>query len=161
MSHTHRCPRPFRRRFLLGVALALAAFDAHAIFVVNQPWLRPAARGGSTEVYMDLTSTEGAVLVAVHTEAAASAAIRAPGGSARSVARLPLAAGKLIRLAPGAYRIGLDRVVRTIALGDRVALTLTIEAPDGSRQEIGVSAEARRHSPLDDERRAHSHPHQA
>jgi periplasmic copper chaperone A len=143
---------------LLGFALALAAFDAHAIFVVNQPWLRPAAKGGPTEVYMDLTSTEGAVLVAVRTEAAANAAIRAPG-SARSVARLALPAGKLIRLAPGAYRIGLDRLVRTIALGDRVAFTLTIETLDGSRQEIGVDAEARRRSPLDDERRTHSHSH--
>src|SRR5207247_9868452 len=61
-----------KRRALLacGIGIILAATHAQAIFIVNQPWARPAARGGSTAVYMDLTSTEGVMLIAVATDAA-------------------------------------------------------------------------------------------
>ncbi len=54
--------------FPCGLVLVLLAPNASALFVVNQPWLRPAARGQSTEAYMNLTSTDGANLVAVRTE---------------------------------------------------------------------------------------------
>lgn len=141
----------------LGLALALAATEAHAIFIVNQPWVTPAAKGRSTAAYMDLTSTEGAMLVAARSDAAANVTIAVPKDRAGSSARLPLPAGKMIRLEKGGYRLVLDRLARTVALGDRVVLTLTIEGLDGSRQEIVVNAEARHHSPLDDERRAHHH----
>ena len=101
------------------------------------------------------------MLVAVKSDAAATAAIRAPGVRGKTVARLELPAGVMVRLAAGNQRIVLERLVRKVALGDSVALTLTIEAADGSRQEIPVSAEARRRSPIDDERRAHTHGAQA
>src|SRR5262245_43783198 len=138
----------------IGAALAICAADAHALFIVNQPWVRPAAQGRSTEAYMDLTSTEGAVLVGARSEIAA-VAISAPGKTVRAVERLPLPAHSMVSLAPGGYRLALSKIARSLKLGDRVALTLIIEAADGSRQEIPVNAEARRHSPLDDERRAH------
>jgi copper(I)-binding protein len=141
----------------LGVVLALIVTDANAIFIVNQPWLTPAAKGRSTAAYMDLTSTEGATLVAARSDAAVNVRIAGSKGRAAIVASLPLPAGKMIRLEKGGYRLVLDRLTRTVALGDRVILTLTIEAGDGSRQEIAVNAEARRNSPLDDERRAHHH----
>ena len=141
----------------LGVALALVATEVSAIFIVNQPWIAPGAKGRSTAAYMDLTSTEGAALVAARTDAAAGVSIRGPNDRGRGVARLPLPAGKMIRLEKGGHRLVLDRLTRTVVLGDRVLLTLTIEASDGSRQEIVVNAEARHHSPLDDERRAHQH----
>lgn len=140
----------------LGMVLALAAGEANAIFIVNQPWMTPAAKGRSTSAYMDLTSTEGATLVAARSDVAATVSIRAPKERAGST-HLPLPARKLIRLEKGGYRLVLDRLTRTVALGDRVLLTLTIEGVDGSRQEIVVNAEARQHSPLDDERRAHQH----
>jgi copper(I)-binding protein len=138
------------------VALALLAADANAIFIVNQPWITPAAKGRSTAAYMDLTSTEGATLVAARSDAAGNVRIAA-ATKASSGSSLPLPPGKMIKLEKGGYRLVLDRLTRTIALGDRVILTLTIEARDGSRQEIVVNAEARRNSPLDDERRAHHH----
>ena len=142
----------------LGVALAIVATEASAIFIVNQPWLTPAAKGRSTSAYMDLTSTEGATLVAARSEVAASVHIRAPNERAGST-HLLLPPGKMIRLEKGGYRLALDRLTRSVALGDRILLTLTIESSDGSRQEIVVNAEARHDSPLDDERRAHQHPH--
>ena len=61
--------------FVLGPAPSFAA----ALFIVNQPWVRPAKVAQTTEAYMNLTSTDGAKLVAVSTTAAKDAVIRAPG----------------------------------------------------------------------------------
>jgi len=61
----------------------------------------------------------------------------------------------MVSLAPGGYRLLLAKLACTIKRGDRVLMTITIEAADGSRQEIPVDAEARLRSPIEDERRAH------
>jgi hypothetical protein len=140
--------------WFLGLALALGAGDATALFIVNQPWVVPAAKGRSTAAYMDLTSTEGAALVAAKSDASASVSIRGPKG-AMGNARLTLPAREMVRLAPNGYRLVLEGTTRPIKRGERVRLILVIEADDGSRQEIGVDAEARFDSPLDAERRAH------
>jgi hypothetical protein len=138
---------------VVGFALAVCAADANAIFIVNQPWVRPGPRGGTTEAYMDLTSTEGATLVAVRSEIAA-VAIRTKNGSG-AIDRLPLTANAMMRLAPGRTRLSLSKLARALVRGEHVALTLTVESADGSRQDIPVTAEVRLRSPLDDERRAH------
>ena len=158
MSYAKRRHRlPGRSLGVAGcLAIALCAANADAIFIVNQPWIRPAAAGGSSEAYMDLTSTEGATLIAARSEIAA-VAIRAAGKGA--VKRLPLPAKATISLAPGGYRLVLSKLARSIKLGGRVMLTLTIEAADGTRQDIPVNAEARLRSPIDDERRAHGSAH--
>jgi len=143
-----------------GLVLMLLAPNVSALFIVNQPWARPANIGQSTEVYMNLTSTDGAALVAVRTDGAASAVIRDPGKGARTLDLFPLPAKTLVALAPGKTRIVLIKLARSIKLGDRLALTLTIEGADGNRQDIPVLAEARLRSPLEDERRAHhAHSH--
>lgn len=108
---------------------------------------------------MDLTSTEGAKLVGVRSDAARAATLRAPGKAAMAVSSVTLQPKILVALAPGQYRIALKQLLRTLKLGDRVNLTLTIEQDDGSRQDIDVNAEVRLRSPLDDERRAHDHSH--
>jgi hypothetical protein len=143
----------------LGLALALAVQHASALFIVNQPWARPAQRGQATEVYMDLTSTDGAALVGVTSDAAGTVTIRAPGKTSGKTNRVALPAQTVVALAPGGNRIALTGLKQPLKLGDRVKLTLTIEAADGSRQNIGVDAEVRHRSPLDDERRAHQHTH--
>jgi copper(I)-binding protein len=140
---------------VFGLAIAVCAQDARAIFIVNQPWMRPAPQGGSTEAYMDLTSTEGATLIAAHSTIA-NVVVRSKGASA---GRLSLLAGKMVRLAPGGNRLSLTKLAHPLSRGDRVALTLTIESADGKRQEIPVSAEVRLRSPVDDERRAHGGAH--
>jgi copper(I)-binding protein len=142
-----------------GLVLVLLAPNASALFIVNQPWARPAKFGQSTDVYMNLTSTDGASLVAVHTDEAAAIVIRGPGNGARKILMLPLPAGTLVALAPGRHRLAMIGLTRSVKPGDRLALTLTIEGADGTRQDIPVLAEARLRSPLDDERRAHhAHP---
>lgn len=143
----------------IGVATTLLSPAASALFIVNQPWLLPTSSGRSTEVYMNLTSTEGATLVAVRTDEATTALLRGQGKGTRTLEQLPLPAGTLVGLAPGKDRIALIKLKRPVKLGERVALTLTIEAPGGARQDIKVDAEARLRSPVDDERLHHAHPH--
>jgi copper(I)-binding protein len=143
-----------------GLVLVLLAPNVSALFVVNQPWARPAKSGQSTEVYMSLTSTDGASLVAARTDDAAAIVIRGPGNGARTIPQLQLPAGTLVALKPGSNRLVIIELKRSVKPGDRLALTLTIEGADGTRQDIPVLAEVRMRSPLDDERRAHhAHPH--
>jgi len=143
--------------FCLVLGLALFGADASAMFIVNQPWVVPAAKGRSTEAYMDLTSSDEARLIAARSDAAQE--VRVGGGtrSTRSLSKLALPAGRMIRLAPHSYRLVLDKLTRRIKLGERVHLTLVIEAVNGTTQEIPVDAEARFDSPLDAERRVHQH----
>lgn len=154
-----RAPSSFRLGpvLILGLAVAIASSPASALFIVNQPWVRPAQAAQSTEAYMNLTSTDGAKLIAVRSDAAKTTALRAPGGKPVVVSSVRLPAEVLVALAPGQYRIALSQLLRTLKPGDRLALTLTLELDDGSRQDIDVNAEVRLRSPIDDERRAHSH----
>ena len=149
------------RALACGLGLSLLALDANALFIVNQPWLRPAKSGQSTEVYMNLTSTDGAALLAVGTDGAASAVIRDPGNGTNTLDLLPLPAKTLVALAPGKTCIVLIKLARTVKLGERVGVTLTIQGNDGGRQDVPLQVEARLRSPLDDELRAHhlTHPH--
>jgi len=144
---------------MLGFVATTSASPASALFIVNQPWVRPAQVAHATEAYMDLTSTEGGRLVGVRSGVARTVAIRAPGKTAVTATSVTLLPGMLVSLAPGQNRIALVQLLRTLTPGDRVDLTLTIEDNNGSRQEIAVNAEVRMRSPIDDERRAHAHSH--
>jgi hypothetical protein len=149
-------PNPILRvaRVALCSALALPGTNADALFIVNQPWVKPATR--SSEAYMVLTSTEGAALIGVRSPIAARASLIVPGSGGEHVsAALKLPPGTAIALRPGANRIALTGLSRPLKLGERVALTLTIETAAGAREDIAVDAEVRRESPLDAERRAH------
>jgi periplasmic copper chaperone A len=149
-----------RLNWACGLVLMLFAAHVNALFIVNQPWARPANAGRSTEVYMNLTSTDGATLVAVRTDAAKGIAIRAPGKGVQSADRLPLPPGTLVALAPGKDRLAMIGLTRNAKLGDQIVLTLTIEAVDGTRQDIPVLAEVRMRSPIDDELHSgHKHSH--
>ncbi len=149
----------FAMPFAMGLALALQAMDARALTVVNQPWVRPAAAGRSTEAYMNLTSTDGATLVAARSEHAAATTLHRPGSDERAAAELALPARTIVELAPGKYRFSLRRLNKTVTLGDVVPMTLTLRSADGVVQDIAVAAVARLRSPVDDERRAHRHQH--
>ena len=144
---------------MLWLALALPATGAQALTVVNQPWVRPATAGHSTEAYMNLTSTEGATLIAVRTDSAGAVEVHRPGDNKRTTTELSLPAQTIVELAPGKYRLSLRRLAKTVKLGDIVALALTIRGAGGILQDIPVSAVARLRSPVDDERRAHRHRH--
>lgn len=144
---------------MLAVVAAAAPAATVPVVAVGEPWVRPGVARASTEAYLELSTSEPMTLVGARSPAAAAVAIRAAGAPTRTIAMLPLPAGAKVRLAPGAHRLALAGLLRPLALGERVSITLLLEAPDGSRREIPVDAEVRRRSPTDDERRAHGRAH--
>lgn len=141
----------------LGLAIAPNSATAASVFAVQEPWVRVAPNGRSAEAFMRLRSSDGATIVAVRSEMVVDVAIRPPGNGGATVNAIPLPPGVTVELAPGAYRLVLPKLDRSLKLGDRVPLLLTVEAADGSRQEIPVNAEVRRRSPTDDHLRPHKH----
>jgi copper(I)-binding protein len=140
-----------------SLAILLVPTDASAIFIVTEPWMRLAADARSAEMYMELRSTEGATLVGVTTDVTVDVTIRPPGTTRTPLKEIKLPAGETVMLAPGKHKFVLARLNRRLKLGDHVAFVLTIEAADGGRTEVPLSAEIRRHSPTDDHRHGHSH----
>src|SRR6266566_7550732 len=148
----HRLPAS--RLALAGAAaFALLASDASAMFIVNQPWVRPARKTQTTNAYMNLTSTGGATLLAARSEDARRVSLRSAHSTA--AAGLVLPAKSEIALAPGHDHLTLTGLTRALKIGDRINITLTVRDDDGTVQEITINAEVRFRSPVDDERRAH------
>ena len=139
----------------LGLASAPVAMQAAGVFAVTEPWVRVSPDARSAEAYMQLRSSEGAKLVDVRSALTSRITLRASGAPPASAGAIELPPGVTVTLAPGGSRIGLAGLERPLKLGDRIPLVLTIEAADGHRQEIAVSAEVRRRSPTDDHKRAH------
>jgi copper(I)-binding protein len=146
---------------MLAGALLAAPLPALAISVitVSDPWVRVAPNGKSAEAFMEIRSSDGATIVAVESDVSAEVPMQRPGTKRAGTDRIALPAGTGVKLAPGAYRLLLPTLSRSLKLGDRVALKLIVEAPDGSRQAIPVNAEVRRRSAYDDHLHSHSHSH--
>jgi copper(I)-binding protein len=102
---------------------------------------------------MVLMASEGAIVIGVRSALAAGASLR----GARTAKGIELPPGRQITLEPGAMRIVLSGLVHPLKLHDRVPLVLTIQRPDGARQDISVDAEVRNGWPVDAELRAHRH----
>ncbi len=147
----------FVARAALAGALLVAPLPGSAIAVttVTDPWVRVAPNAKSAEAFMEIRSSEGATLVGVRSDVTPEVTIQPPGTQRATVPNIPLPAGTMVKLAPGGYRFVLPNLNRPLKLGDRVGFELIVEAPDGSRLEIPVSAEVRRRSAYDD----HLHPH--
>ena len=147
---------PVRRLALAGaIAFALLASDASALFIVNQPWVRPARKAQTTHAYMNLTSTDGATLLCARSEDARRVSLHPTRSAAAPGLALP--AGSEVALAPGHDRLTLSRTTRTLKIGDRVKIILVVRDDDGTVHEIAVNAEVRHRSPIEDERRARHH----
>jgi copper(I)-binding protein len=154
-----------RRRFVGQCVLSGALLGAPlpggavAVTAVSDPWVRVAPNARSAEVFMEIRSSEAATLVGVRSDVTTGAIIQSPGTKRGTAASIPLPPGATVKLVPGGYRFVLPTLSRALTLGDRVGLELIVEAPDGSRLEIPVSAEVRRRSAYDDHRQPHAHAH--
>jgi copper(I)-binding protein len=144
-------PRIAAAALTCALALAIDAVHGEGMFIVNQPWVRPAAAGRDTAAYMDLTSTSGARVVDAFSVASRSTRVIGRAGGS-----VELPAGTLVALSPGAQRIALDGLSRTLRVHDRVPISLDVVYVDGTRQTIFVDAEVRLHAPLEEEMQ-HSH----
>jgi copper(I)-binding protein len=140
--------------WLAGAVLTLVSAHAHAVFVVTEPWVRPARAAQSTEAYMELMSSGGATLIGVRSNVAASVALHGAPGSPIALA---LPAGATVALAPGKPRLTLGKLGKSLRLGDRVPMTLIVRDESGVTQEIDVDAEVRLHSPTHDHHLPHTH----
>jgi copper(I)-binding protein len=125
------------------------------VFVVNQPWLHPARKAQTTHAYMNLTSSDGAMLLGARSEDARRVSLRSAHGAVATGLALP--AKSEVALAPGHDHLTLTGLTRTLKIADRVKITLMVRDDNGTVQEIAVNAEVRHRSPVDDERRAHHH----
>jgi periplasmic copper chaperone A len=134
---------------------AFASGQAHSVFSINEPWVKVAADGRSAEVYMRLTSSEGARLVSVTSPVAERITIRAPGNSRGEAGEVVLPAKQLVSLERGRYRIRLAGLAHKPKLGDRIPLTIVLRGDDGHVQQVPLDAEVRLHSPTEDEGRPH------
>jgi copper(I)-binding protein len=135
-----------------GATLACALWCAHAyaVFNVTEAWVRPAGAKAATEAYMELSSSEGATIIAVRCAIAGDVSLVDPEGRPMRIAVLALPAGETVTLKPGAVRIALARLAQPLRIAERVPLVLVIRSVDGTTQEIAVDAEVRRRSPTDD-----------
>jgi copper(I)-binding protein len=160
LLRTASMSRPLARSIAAAALTFALAFASDAVrgegmFIVNQPWVRPAAAGRDTAAYMDLTSTAGARVVDAFSVAARSTRVLG-----RASASVDLPAGTLVALSPGAQRIALDGLLRTLRVHDRVPISLDVVYADGTRQTIFVDAEVRMHAPLEEEmQHSHGGPH--
>ncbi len=140
----------------LAALAAVISAHAHAVFVVNEPWVRPAEAGQATEAYMEIVSSDGATLVGARSAAAVRVMLVGTHGATPAV---PLPAGRSMLLAPGKFRLALVKLTRTLRPGVRVPVTLLLRDGSGATQEIEIDAEVRLRSPTDDHLRPHSHSH--
>jgi copper(I)-binding protein len=134
---------------LLGWVLLAAAAAAHAQVEARAAWVRGTVQGQTTAgAYMELTSGQGASLLAAESPAARSAEIhemRMEGNvmRMRTVPRLELPPGKTVELKPGGYHMMLVDLKRPLKKGDLVPIRLKVELSDKTVKTIQIVAEVR------------------
>lgn len=141
-----------RQSIALAMGLCLAQW-ANAQVTVTQPWVRAMAPGQNTAAaYMQIRSTEQAVLVSVASPVAKTAgahqtSIENGVMKMRAVARLALPAGQAVELKPGGYHIMLMDPAKPLRPGDIVPITLVIETLDKKHRQVEVRAHVRESAP--------------
>jgi copper(I)-binding protein len=133
----------------LGALLLPSAAMAQAKVEVTSAWARataPAQKVGA--VYMDVRSATAARLISAASQVAAKTEIHSMTVEnnimkMHPVESINLPAGQSVRLAPGGYHVMLIDLKHDLKKGDTVAVMLTVENSDKSRQTIEVNAEVR------------------
>jgi copper(I)-binding protein len=136
-------------RVFVAIALAMAvAGHALAQVTVHKPWARSTVPGQKVAgVFMTLGSSSSATLVRASSPASRAVEIHRTvmdGNVARMrpVPRLEIPARGSVELKPGGYHVMLIDIVKPLAPGDAVPLTLEFES-GGKRQVVEIQAEVR------------------
>lgn len=132
-------------------AIGLAAFSLSALadVSVKDAWVRgttPAQK--ATGAFMELTSSEAAVLLSAGSPAAGVVEIhtmKMEDGvmKMRAIPKLDLPAGKGVKLQPGGNHVMLMELKQQMKKGDVVPITLKIEGKDKKVQTVEIKAEVR------------------
>lgn len=131
---------------MLTLSFALGCTSALAQVTVTDPWVRGTVdKQPATGAFMQLQAAKEAKLVSASSPVAATVEVHemAMDGSVmrmRAIPSLALPAGKVIELKPGGYHVMLMGLKKTLKEGDRVPLTLLIEAADRTRSTLEVDA---------------------
>jgi periplasmic copper chaperone A len=132
---------------LAGCGGSLLPDPAGGPMTFKNVWVRPAAAGGMTAAYFDVTNgrTVADAVTGVSVAFADSAGLHETTTDAsgmmgmHEVASVPVPAGQTVSFAPGGYHVMLIGLKQDLKAGDRVDLTLTTQG-SGS---IVVGAEVR------------------
>jgi len=136
-------------RLLLVAVLALVAGPALAQVTVSDAWVRGTVPGQrATGAFMTLTASEDVALVAARSPLAGSVEVhemKMDGGMMRmrAIDRLPVARGAPVQLSAGGHHLMLMALVKPVAAGDTVPLSLTFEDRAGKRVTVDVLAKVR------------------
>lgn len=134
---------------VLAALLACLGAAAHADVTTSNAWVRATVGGQKTTgAFMQINSTEAVRVVGVASPAAKIVELhemKMEGDRMmmNAVDGLDVTPGKVTELKPGGYHIMLIDVVKPLAAGDKVPLTLVVEGGDKKRSNIEVSAEVR------------------
>ena len=126
---------------------ALVAAQAWADVTVTEAWVRGTVPGQqATGVFMKLKSTEDVSLVNAASPSAKIVEIhemtmRGNVMAMRSIDDIPLPAGKSVELKPGGHHVMLIDLVKPLAKGDKVPVTLTFVGKEGKRSKVEIKAE--------------------
>ncbi len=134
---------------LVAAACAMAALQASAEVTATEVWARATVPNQTaTGVFMKLRSTSEVALVNAASPAAGIVEVHQmvmTGNvmAMRAIDELPLPPGKTVELKPGGYHVMLMELVRPLAVGDKVPVTLTIRGPGSKQVKVEVMAEVR------------------
>ena len=124
------------------------------VTTVSDPWVLPVAARGTTRAFLVLGSSTDATLVGARSALAEVSLMQGK----RSVDEIAVRAGEPVAMSANGIHLRLRGVTRTLALGERVPLSIVLRDATGRVQEVPVSAEVRRRSAIEDEKRAHGAP---
>jgi copper(I)-binding protein len=139
-------------RHLLALCVAgwsLAAGQAWAEVTVSEAWVRSTVQGQSaTGAFMKIKSSEDLSLIGASSPAASIVEVHKmimDGNvmAMRAIDDLELPAGKTVELKPGGYHVMLMELVKPIAKGEKVPITLLFAGKAGKRSTVEIRAEAR------------------
>jgi copper(I)-binding protein/peroxiredoxin len=142
-----------RSRLAPAVGAANVPDPATSVLTASEAWARPTLPGQDVAaVYLTLTSARGATLVGVRSDAAQSVQVHdmTMDGDVmkmRERARLPLPAGKAVRLQPGGTHLMMLRMNRPLKTGDQVTLNVSLVDRDGAETVVRVDVPVRTAAP--------------
>lgn len=140
---------PLVRSAALALMAASCAWPAVAQVSIQEAWIRgTVAQQMATGLFARITAPQGGRLVAGSSPVAGVVEIHEmtmDGNTMRmrAIPGLDLPAGKPVELKPGGHHIMLMDLKQPLKAGEKVPVSLVIEAANGQRETVQVQAEVR------------------
>jgi|GEM_PF-305087 len=142
-----------RSRLNTPAGAVKASASAVPDLTVSQAWARATVPGQDVAaVYLTVTSTQGAALVGLRSDAAGTVQMHdmTMDGNVmkmRQRERLPLPAGQAVQLQPGGTHLMMQQLKKPLRPGDQVTLSLTLVDQTGLETVVRVDVPVRATSP--------------